>query len=257
MSEPSLNQLERDVEAARAKLASDLATLRSPATFSEFTEDLKVEALDAKDALIEKAKSTATSTIQQVVDDLKAKAAANPGAALAIGAGLAWRLIHRPPIATALVGAGLYSLLRTTPAPDTPYMGLYDEDRERVRRYGSNGSGQSGLLSQATEMADTVKEKVQQWGAEAGAAAQNAATDIKDKTAALANQASNVFDDAQQTASEMVAKTAAMASHASAAIQDTLRDEDARDKILLGAAALAVAAAVGISYRRHADEPRD
>jgi hypothetical protein len=48
-----------------------------------------------------------------------------------------------------------------------------------------------------------------------------------------------------------------MANQAAAAVQETLRDEDVRDKFLLGAAALAVAAAVGISYQRQATERRD
>ena len=58
MSDPSLHQLEREVESARAKLAGDLSTLRSPTTYSEFTSGLKNEALDVKDALVDKAKSS-------------------------------------------------------------------------------------------------------------------------------------------------------------------------------------------------------
>ena len=46
MISPSLHQLERDVETARSKLTSDLATLRAPATISEFTEGLKNEAYE-------------------------------------------------------------------------------------------------------------------------------------------------------------------------------------------------------------------
>src|SRR5688572_33339992 len=103
MSEPSLQVLEREVEAARAKLAADLETLSSPRTVSEFKEEVKAEAIETKDELIEKAKSSATSTVQQIVDDIKARAVANPGAALAIGAGIAWRLVHKPPIASVLV----------------------------------------------------------------------------------------------------------------------------------------------------------
>jgi hypothetical protein len=52
MIEPSLNQLEHEVQAARGKLASDLSTLRSPATAAEFTDTLKQEAIEAKDALL-------------------------------------------------------------------------------------------------------------------------------------------------------------------------------------------------------------
>jgi hypothetical protein len=47
MPQPSLRELEQEVEAARAKLAGDLATLRSPSTTAEFTESLKQEALEA------------------------------------------------------------------------------------------------------------------------------------------------------------------------------------------------------------------
>jgi hypothetical protein len=39
-------------------------------------------------------------------DDVKARAAANPAAVIAIGAGLAWRLLQRSPIASALIGVG-------------------------------------------------------------------------------------------------------------------------------------------------------
>jgi hypothetical protein len=60
MIEPSLNQLEREVEASRTKLASDLSTLRSP----QFTENLKQEAIDYKDALLDKAKASAQSSIE-------------------------------------------------------------------------------------------------------------------------------------------------------------------------------------------------
>jgi hypothetical protein len=85
MIEPSLNQLEREVEASRTKPASDLSTLRSPATAAEFTETLKQEALDAKDALLDKAKASAQSSIESLIEEVKARAAANPAAALAIG----------------------------------------------------------------------------------------------------------------------------------------------------------------------------
>jgi hypothetical protein len=55
-------------------------------------------------------KSEAISVAQRVLDDLKARAAANPAAALAIGAGIGWRLLKHPPIASALIGVGLVSL---------------------------------------------------------------------------------------------------------------------------------------------------
>jgi hypothetical protein len=100
MVDAFLLEWERDVEQSRARLTRDLAVLCSPETFASFTDDLKQEAFETKDALW---------------DDVKARAAANPAAVIAIGAGLAWRLVQRPPIATALIGLGVYSLWNTEP----------------------------------------------------------------------------------------------------------------------------------------------
>src|SRR5690349_12060839 len=101
----TVTQCERDVEQARAKLASDLATLRSPETFASFTDDLKHEAFATKDAIVEKARSTAEDMATRLVNEIKARVAENPAAALAIAAGVGWRLIRNPPIATVLLGA--------------------------------------------------------------------------------------------------------------------------------------------------------
>ena len=96
----SLHDHEIEVEQSRAKLTQDLAVLCSAKTLSAFTEDLKKEAFDTRDALWEK---------------IKARAASNPATVIAIGTGLAWRLFRRPPISSALIGVGLFSLWKTTP----------------------------------------------------------------------------------------------------------------------------------------------
>ena len=48
MSAADLNALERDVEAARARFADDLARLRSPANHARFKDDLLAEARETK-----------------------------------------------------------------------------------------------------------------------------------------------------------------------------------------------------------------
>ena len=111
-----LNALERDAEQARARFAHDLARLRSPSTLARFKHDAWAEARETKDELVGKTKEAAKDGAQRLFTELKERAAANPVAALAIGAGLAWRLVHRPPIATLLVGMGVVGLLRTSPA---------------------------------------------------------------------------------------------------------------------------------------------
>jgi hypothetical protein len=81
----NLSKLEVEVEEARDKLARDLTLLRSPQTYREFTSGLK---------------SDTQSVAQRVLADVKARAAANPTAALAIGAGIAWRQLR--PLSSAL-----------------------------------------------------------------------------------------------------------------------------------------------------------
>jgi hypothetical protein len=313
MSEASLQQLERDVEVARARLVGNLTTLRSPSSFSEFKEGLKFEALSARDALIEQAQSTAQSTVAGIINDMKARAAANPAAVLAIGAGIAWQLIRHPPIATALIGTGLYSLLRTTPA-DNGSGRQIDYFAQAKQRLGEQVGDVAAIAreqamdlaavakEQALDMAGTVqeqaggladraKEKVQQWRDDARQAVGHATSqvqgalghataEVQEQAALTAHRTSAAFgdarqiaedavarasasarrtagrltDDARQSAAELTARARMTAGHASSSVQQALNDQDLRDKVLIGVAGLAVAAALGIAYQRRQNE---
>ena len=79
----NLANLEREVEMARARLAGKLSTLVSTDTYSELKEDVKDEA---------------RSAIAKMVENLKARAAANPAAALAIGADAHGAYCSAPPL---------------------------------------------------------------------------------------------------------------------------------------------------------------
>jgi hypothetical protein len=247
MSQSDLNALERDVEQARARFANDLARLRSPA-LARFKDELWAEARQTKDELVEKTKEAAKDGAQRVWTQLTERAAANPAAALAIGAGLAWRLFHRPPIATLLVGIGLVGLLRTSPSQHSaqPYMGLHDEDPKPRHRNDAS----------LAAFADAAKERVQDWSAQTGEAVRQTGTQIADKTASMADRASAMLheagDAARDTMTQIADKAASVA--ASHRLRDRLPHQDDRDSYLLGAAALAVAAAVGIAVQRRAQE---
>jgi hypothetical protein len=306
MSDANLNALERDVEQARTRFADDLARLRSPAALARFKDDVWTEARETKDELVDKTKEAAKDGAQRFLTELKERAAANPVAALAIGAGLAWRLVHRPPVATLLVGMGVVGLLRTSPARGAhPYMDLHDED-PRLR------SSDAGLATRAGDMAEVVKEKVQDWGANAGDVARSAASQVAQAASTVSERAAQVLHDARDTVTQMGDKAASMTERASEGLQDAndaaretiaqmgdktvsvarkashglqdaggaareavvemagkasslaqqastrvykaLPDREDRDGYLLGAAALAVAAAVGIAYQRRAHQ---
>lgn len=262
MSDSNLRQLEQEVEAARAKLNSDLSTLRSPRTYSDFTSDLKNDALDVKDALLDQAKSSVHSTMNNFIEDLKAKAAANPAAALAIGAGIAWRLMQRPPIATVLIGAGLYSLFRTTPTQPTSRT---TEDYLTLAK--------DRLGEQASDFAESVKDHAMALGQSAAGKTTELAGSIRDQalavgeavsdkaaelTGAATNQAQHWSDEVRQAAAKVADRT----SHD--AISDEWSrpthsngNEEARDKMLLGAAGFAVVAALGVALQRRMSEPAD
>jgi hypothetical protein len=250
MSVAELNALERDVEQARAKFADDLARLRSPANLTRLKNDLWADVRETKDEAVNKAKDAAQDGAQRLVAELKARAAANPLATIAIGAGLAWRLVHRPPIATALVGLGLIGLARTTPSQRAshPYMGLLDEDPVPQRRGGD-------LASHAEALADAAKETVLDWSAQAGDAIRQTAGEIAEKAASVAESASDALqgarNDARETSAEVAHRAGSVAARVSQTVRDAVPDRgDDGDTFLLAAAAVAVAAAVGIAYQR-------
>ena len=166
MSEAELVKLERDVIQARARFAGDLAVLRSPDTLADFKDDVKSKALGIRDDLVEQARTSVTDTTDGFIADLKGRANANPGAVLAIGAGLAWYLLRKPPITSALVGFGLWSLWRTTPAPEGEGFGprtveLAHAARDKVEDLRAQASeAVSHLADQAAAKADQVSSSV-------------------------------------------------------------------------------------------------
>jgi gas vesicle protein len=249
MSAAELNALERDVEQARAKFADDLARLRLPANLTRLKNDVWADVRETKDEVVDKAKDAAQDGAKRLVAELKARAAANPLATIAIGAGLAWRLVHRPPIATVLVGLGLIGLARTTPSQraSRPYMGLLDEDPVAQRRGGD-------FASHAEAIADAAKETVQDWSAQAGDAIRQTTGEIAEKAASLAESASDALQGARhaarETAAEVADRAGSMAARVSQTVRDAVPDREDRDTILLATAAVAVAAAVGIAYQR-------
>lgn len=269
MIEPSLNQLEREVEAARAKLATDLSTLRSPATAAEFTETLKREAISAKGALLDKAKTSVQSSIESLIEDVKARAAANPAAALAIGAGIAWRLIRHPPIATALIGAGLVSLFRTPPArtngqPPADYL---SHAKARLMEQASAAADAAQdkaaaltetVAEKVTETAGRIKERAQDLTAQARSAASNLALDTKQHATAMWNETTGALEQAAKSAPSAATTAVSRASVAVEQqwrpIQAAVSSAEVRDKFLLGAAGLAVIAALGLASQRRMSE---
>jgi uncharacterized protein YjbJ (UPF0337 family) len=271
MSETDLSKLEWDVVQARTRFAGDLARLRSPQTLTEF-----------KDDVIGTAKDAATDNANSLVATLKGKANANPAAVLAIGAGLAWRLSRHPPIATVLVGLGLWSLWRTTPAPEGEGFGprtvelahaaqdkvqeLREQAGDAISQFADQAAAKADQVSTsvratvhdiqdaAIKAAGTARERVHDLqdaartvAGQASSIARDTASSLQDKAGSAGERVSSFAGSAMETASALAGSARA---NASALVHDRTPDEVSRDTLLLGAAAMAVTAAVGIAYQR-------
>ena len=79
-------------------------------------------------------------------------------------------------------------------------------------------------------------------------------TRITEKASSGSDQAS---DAGQESLAHIGATAASAADRASSIIHEAVSDPETRDRYLLGAAALAVAAAAGIAYQRRAADGGD
>jgi hypothetical protein len=233
---PDLDQMERDLQETRERLARDLDRLRSTETISGFKADLLAQVSETKDDLVGKAKASVTAGAQDVWDEVKARAAVNPAAALALGAGLAWRLLQRPPIASALVGLGLISLWRTNPQNPAPG---------------------ADLAARSAELFKTARAKAEVAGADLHARTEqirSAASEFMESTAEVAGDAlessQNAIKTIRRRGEEMIPVAAGSARAAMDRMVELSPSVKERDQILLGAAALALAAAVGVAAQR-------
>ena len=217
MTSGELNRLEREVEEARHRLTADLDRLRAPDTFSSFKDDLVSEARNAKD-----------EWTQRLIEEVKNRAAANPIATAAIGAGLLWHLVRHPPITSLLVGAGVFSLVRTNP---------------------QQPSVSADMISQAGDVARSMTENVAEWGSDAteltGELAGSAKEKVSEWTAQSRDAARDGISNVTSTAEDLTGRVTQV-------VGEVINDDRARDGLLLGAATVAIAAAVGLAYQRRA-----
>ena len=82
---PSVVELEAEVTKSRERLRASLESLRSPERVAGFKAELRSE----KDDLVHMASDAAREAAGHMIEDVKARAMANPAAALSIGAGVA------------------------------------------------------------------------------------------------------------------------------------------------------------------------
>jgi hypothetical protein len=252
MGGASLHDHEIEVEQSRTKLTQDLAVLCSSATLTAFTDDLKKEAFVTRDALWEK---------------IKARAASNPAAVIAIGTGLAWRIFQRPPISSALIGIGLFSLWKTTPRMAYDATGrrldYVEHSKESLKEQAGQAfataanvadKAQEAATAKGTEVWESAKVKMQEWQEGAGRV-------VDDTAAKLKSSGESVLDKVRSSGGDLLQDLHAKEHHLRDQMQDVadnaaekLRDDDTRNNLLLGIAGAAIAAALGIACQKRIAE---
>jgi gas vesicle protein len=265
MSE-DLDRLERDIRATRARLAGNLSVLTSGETFDELKTTVKAEARDAGDDLMDRAKESGLSMMRNVLDDLKDKAIQNPAAVAAIGAGIGWKLWKNPPVASALVGYGLFSLLRGS--DNDPVQNAVRDARDRIEDAASAAA--KTARATAHDVRDKAAEIASDVQSRASALIGNATDDMRATASSLADEAhstaARLTDEAQamgRDAKELGRDMLARSQRSGRALLDDVADGarslrgDAQSQVLLSLAGVAVAAAVGVAVSRYRAAPEN
>jgi hypothetical protein len=252
MGGASLHDHETEVEQSRTKLTQDLAVLCSSATLTAFTDDLKKEAFVTRDALWEK---------------IKARAASNPAAVIAIGTGLAWRIFQRPPISSALIGVGLFSLWKTTPRTAYDATGrrldYIQHSKESLKEQAGQAfaaaanvadKAQEAATAKGTEVWESAKGKMQEWQEGAGRV-------VGDTTSKLKSSGESILGKVKASGGDLLEDMHAKEHHLrdqmgglAAIAAQKLRDDDTRNNLWLGIAGAAIAAALGIACQKRIAE---
>jgi hypothetical protein len=141
---------------------------------------------------------------------------------------LLWHLVRHPPITSLLVGAGVFGLIRTN--PEQP-------------------SVASNMISQAGDVALTVTEKVAGWRSDATEVTAELTGSAKEKVGEWTAQ---TRDAARDGISNVTSVAEDLTGRVTQVVGEVINDDRARDGLLLGAATLAIAAAVGLACQRRA-----
>jgi ElaB/YqjD/DUF883 family membrane-anchored ribosome-binding protein len=240
MPDQDLNALERDVEEARRRLALDLAQLRHPETMSTAKEEFA----SYRDDAIQQARDRATGAAQTWLEEARARVENNPVAALLVGAGVGWKLLRDPPIASLLFVAGVASLVRTHPAPGsrTPTTDRMRAARETALEQARAASlaAQEGARQASTQLR-TVTEQARATGERFGAQATVLLEETRVQVAGLTDQAALVAARAAEYADDHAPWASDLAERA--------RAQTKANPLLMGGGALALGAVVGYLTR--------
>jgi ElaB/YqjD/DUF883 family membrane-anchored ribosome-binding protein len=249
-----LRRLEREAEAARARLHDTIAEIKDPRTIENAKLEMKHRAEEMKDQIvgyITGAKDTAIESGRQQGNEFTRKlqrtAIGNPLSVALIGAGIGWHLYKKPPITTALIGAGIWQMVKgwdSTPN-DTAFRDPYNRVSPRgyvpggVAGYGYEDEKNIASVTDRMKAAATnLSYEAQTVVAGAQDALSGAADRVRDAVGMGADTAqgsmargslAHAADDMSRLGAGMAERAGAQVQSTSARVQDMA--EDATDRM--------------------------
>jgi hypothetical protein len=177
----ALDTLEQEASRARKRLAADIKALRNPDVRRAAQDYVVAQAVSFKDEIVQKVTAAASETANSLWADMKVRASANPGAALAIGAGVAWHVARHPPITTLLIGVGLTSLMRSQQTAPSPMV-----------------TATKNWIGSANQLAEDVSERAEDFAHDAQEAFSAAVATTSEMAGHSADVVQEVFSDVER-----------------------------------------------------------
>jgi hypothetical protein len=227
----SVIELEAEVAQSRQRLRESLEAVRSPERLAAF----KAEIWQEKEDIVRKTGDAARDAAGRLLADAKARAMANPAAALSIGAGVAWHVLRHPPISALLIGLGIVSLAKTQPTGTS--------DRVVAQLGSQMTNAAEAAAATAKSWSNVTADAVQQRGERLMASSRELMHDTRDRVSELGERVAAQSAEAAKVASATLGRSWE-------SVAQIAGDEAQRDQILLGAAAVSVLAAIGLAFRR-------
>ncbi len=234
-----LRRLEREAEAARARLHETIAEIKDPRTIDNAKLEMKHRAEEVKDQIVDYIKGAKDNALEsgraqgnEFSRKLQRTAIENPLSVALIGAGIGWHLYKKPPITTALIGAGLWQLMKSW--DNSPNEAAFRDPYNRLSPRGYVPGGVAGYgydevtdVSSATDRVKNIATNLSYGAQNAVAGVQDAITGATDRVRDAVSQGADTLRATGAQAVDTVRATGAQAvntvRNTSTQAADTLR----------------------------------
>jgi hypothetical protein len=228
----NVDELEREVDQTRAKVANTLDELQSQVTetLDDWRARLTAEQITAE--LKTYARESGRRLVSNVTESIKTRFRENPASAVAMGAAAAWpvlKLARKIPLPVYVVGAGV-ALMK-------PLADAYGRSDQRTNGHAHGHNGYRGYDTGYEEPStmDRVKESVAEGAAQAADAAERAKDAVVSGVSHAASEMSEAANRTMHSAADMTSSAAHRAAEISRGVANPW---------VLGSLGLAIGAAL-------------